>query len=211
MLSKTFGPLDVEARSGGSVPRLVRAGTVVDVYLDDQGLQPVIVTAPDGTTIPVLRVDGRSQIPEFGLITDDRDVLWVRVQGGPLTKVEANEPDIGPSITKEFSRGGALVVTNGTSRLPIVGGTFSIQSVLAMVGEAPVGADIIVDVKKNGTSVYSDPLGKPRIGVGTTASTEESHDATTVTSGDYLTVDINQVGSDNPGSDLVVAVQLQQQ
>lgn len=210
MLSKTFGPLDVESRTGGSVPRLVRAGTVVSVFRDEQGSIPANVALPDETPVPVLRVDGQSQVPEFGITEDDLDVVWLRIQGGPLTRVEANEPDTGPSITQTFSHGGVLTVTDGTSRLPILGGTYSVQSVLAMVGEAPQGADIIVDLKKNGTSIYGSQAAKPSILAGTTVTTGGNHEATEVTTGDYLTVDINQVGSTNPGSDLVVAVQLQQ-
>jgi hypothetical protein len=105
-----------------------------------------------------------------------------------------------------YSKQGVLSTAIGTMRLPI-DGTCTIVGVRLMAGTAPTGASIILDVNKNGTTIYTTQGNKPVIaasansgGPGTTP------DVTALAAGDYITVDIDQVGSSVPGSDLVVTV-----
>lgn len=107
-----------------------------------------------------------------------------------------------------FSRSGALTVSTGTFRYPIKGGTYTIDSVAAMVGTAPTGASLIVDVKKNGTTIYGTAGNRPTVAAGANAATVGAHSVTTTTTGDYLTVDITQIGSTVAGSDLTVVIRL---
>jgi len=108
-----------------------------------------------------------------------------------------------------FGYKGTLVVGTGTSRYPIKGGTFQIQTVAAMVGTAPTGASVIVDVNKNGSTIYGTQANRPTIAVSTNSATVGAHTATTVTDGDYLTIDVDQIGSTVAGADLVVVVRMQ--
>lgn len=108
-----------------------------------------------------------------------------------------------------FASSGALTVKVGTSRYPIKGGTFQIQTIAAMVNTAPTGAAAIVDVNKNGTSIYGTQSSRPTIAIGATSATVGAHTATTVVDGDFLTVDIDQIGSTVAGSDLVVIIRMQ--
>ena len=108
-----------------------------------------------------------------------------------------------------FTQAGVLTVKTGTTRFPIKGGTFQIQTVAAMVNTAPTGASVIVDVNKNGTTIYGTQANRPTIAVSATSATVGAHTATTVTDGDYLTVDIDQIGSTVAGSDLVVVIRMQ--
>lgn len=110
--------------------------------------------------------------------------------------------------TAAFSKAGALTVSTGTFRFPIKGGTYSIDSVAAMVGTAPTGASIIVDVKKNGVTIYGTAGNRPTIAAAANSATVGAHSVTSVTTGDYLTVDVAQIGSTVAGSDLTVAVRL---
>jgi hypothetical protein len=68
----------------------------------------------------------------------------------------------------------------------------------------PVGADLIVDVNRNGTTIFTTQSNRPKIldGGGSVPGTP---DVTILFSG-YLTVDVDQVGSTTPGSDITVAV-----
>lgn len=109
----------------------------------------------------------------------------------------------------QFSQQGTLSVKTGTSRYPIKGGTFQIQTVAAMVNTAPTGASVIVDVNKNGTTIYGTQSNRPTIAASGTSATVGSHNGTTVTDGDYITVDIDQIGSTVAGADLVVVVRMQ--
>lgn len=75
------------------------------------------------------------------------------------------------------------------------------------VGTAPVGADVIVDLNLDGTTIFTDQANRPRILSGQTVSGETTLlDVTAVAKGQYLTADIDQIGSTVPGADLTVTV-----
>ena len=105
-----------------------------------------------------------------------------------------------------FFKTGVLTVTTGTLRLPI-DGTYTIVGTRLMVGTAPTGAALIVDINKNGTTIYSTQANRPSIAAGANAGGPGvTPDVATLAVGDYLTVDIDQVGSTVAGSDLTVSV-----
>jgi hypothetical protein len=110
-----------------------------------------------------------------------------------------------PPLT--YSIWGALETGEGT--FPIfndTGRTWTILAVRASVGTAPVGSSVIVDVNKNGTSIFGDQLERPAIAPGNNTSKSTGMTVTTVDDGEYLTVDIDQIGSTQSGSDLVVQI-----
>lgn len=113
-----------------------------------------------------------------------------------------------PRENAPFTQPGTLAVKTGTARFPIHGGTYAIDTILAMVGTAPTGASIVIDIKKNGVSIYGTPANRPTIAAGSNSATVGAHTATTVTTGDYLTVDIVSVGSTIAGADLVAHIRL---
>lgn len=105
-----------------------------------------------------------------------------------------------------FFKTGVLTTTTGTQRLPI-DGTYTIVGTRLMVGTAPTGASLIVDVNKNGTTIYTTQGNRPSIAAASNAGGPgTAPDVTTLAAGDYLTVDIDQVGSSVAGSDLTVSV-----
>lgn len=106
----------------------------------------------------------------------------------------------GPIFTME----GDLVTKVGTLKWKNRGNS-TIDAVLLVVGEAPIGANIIVDVNKNGTTLFS--TGKPTILDGETDNGSGSVPSSTLlVDGDEITVDIDQVGSSTSGSDLTVEI-----
>lgn len=113
-----------------------------------------------------------------------------------------------PALPAVFSLDGISYVKTGLLRFPVVGGTYTIEAVTATVATAPTGASLIVDVRKNGTTIYSGGTGRPAIAVSTNSANGGTPSTTSVTSGDYLTVDVAQVGSTVAGADLVVIVHL---
>lgn len=100
---------------------------------------------------------------------------------------------------------GTLVVGAGTSRVYFVSAA-TITNVIASVGTQPTGASIIFDVKKNGSTIFTTTANRPTITVGTNADLSSVPDVTTVSSGDYFTVDIIQVGSITAGADAIIQV-----
>lgn len=108
----------------------------------------------------------------------------------------------GPSATYElsFSLPGALSVGTGVMRWYITRPTV-IVSVSATVSTAPTGASIIFDVNKNGTSIFTS---NPSIAQNAFTSFNNIPTTTLLAVNDYLTVDVDQIGSIIGGSDAVI-------
>jgi len=86
-------------------------------------------------------------------------------------------------------------------------GNGEIVDVIVAIDTAPTGADLIVDVNVEGTSVWATQGAQPTIAAGSTKSVVTFPDASAVlVDGDIITVDIDQVGSATPGSNLTVLI-----
>jgi len=114
------------------------------------------------------------------------------------------------SRTHLFSNTGTLVVVAGTHRLYNDSGTsLTIQSVRASVGGAPAGQSVIVDININGTTIFTTQANRPTIAAaGNTSGKITNMDVTSISSGNYLTVDVDQVGTTTAGTDLSVQVEV---
>jgi hypothetical protein len=87
--------------------------------------------------------------------------------------------------------------------------TGSISKAFISAKTAPVGSALIVDIKKNGTSIWNvTPANRLQLASGATTGTQTSFDATTVTSGDVFSIDVVQVGSTTAGQDITVQLLL---
>ena len=106
-----------------------------------------------------------------------------------------------------FSITGAVAVATGKSRIYLEG-AYVVETVRAAVNTAPTGAALVVDVNKNGTTIYTDQSNRPSIAAGTNSATGNDPAVTTLAAGDYLTVDVDQVGSTAAGADLTVTVRV---
>ena len=106
-----------------------------------------------------------------------------------------------------FSVTGIVAVATGKSRIYLEG-DYVIETVRAAVHTTPSGAAIVVDLNKNGSTVYTDQANRPSIAVGTNSATGNNPALTTLAAGDYLTVDVDQVGSSAAGADLTVTVRV---
>jgi hypothetical protein len=105
-----------------------------------------------------------------------------------------------------FTVPGTLSVGTGRAKFYIPG-PITLGNVRASVGIAPTGADITIDVNKNGTTVFTTQVNRPKIFAGQTLVSTSTPNITEFTTGDYITVDIDTVGSFNPGSDLTVQIE----
>jgi hypothetical protein len=105
-----------------------------------------------------------------------------------------------------FTVPGTLSVGAGRAKFYIPG-PITLGNVRASVGTAPTGGDLVVDVNKNGTTVFTNQLSRPTFFPGQALVSTSTPNITTLTTGDYLTVDIDSVGSLNPGSDLTVQIE----
>jgi hypothetical protein len=106
-----------------------------------------------------------------------------------------------------FSQGGTLTTGTGQFRLyNRSGATRTIQTVTASVGTAPTGASILIDVNKNGTTIFTTQSNRPTIAASGFEDESGAPDVTSWAAGDYLTIDIDQVGSTIAGANLTVTV-----
>jgi hypothetical protein len=63
-----------------------------------------------------------------------------------------------------------------------------------------------VDANINGTTVFTTQANRPQIAAGATSGNSTTLDVTSWTVGQYLSVDIDGIGSGTPGSNLVVEI-----
>lgn len=154
----------------------------VDVYLDTAALVRIGISRP---SLPEEFIDDIA-------IGDPEEQV-------PVAPVQ--------TITMEFD--GALVAAESGKRY-YINEDCTIVGVRASVATAPTGQDAIIDVHKNGTSIWtSAPGNRPSIVASTFTGTSGAPDSTSLVEDDYLQFVIDQVGSGVAGSDLVVQVLVQ--
>lgn len=82
-----------------------------------------------------------------------------------------------------------------------------IDEVFVHAGVAPVGAALIVDVNDDGATVFTTQANRPQIADGANDATSGAADGGIAIAKDsVITVDVDQVGSTTPGSDLFVSI-----
>lgn len=97
--------------------------------------------------------------------------------------------------------------TVGTMKQEIVmgsGGT--ITDVRAYIETAPTGSTFVVDLMKNGVTMFTTSGNRPTIAAGANASSTTLPDVVAFAAGDRLRIDVIQVGSTVAGSNLACTV-----
>lgn len=151
------------------------------------------------------------------------DVPCVNIITGPGIGVILGEA--GGDAVLTFSAGkevgfalpGTLTVAAGAGPYPV---TYParVTGVVVRVGTAPTGtvsspiagASLVCDVNKNGSSVFTTQANRPRVAefgfLSPTAVPDTA--AATLVAGDWLTVDVDYIGSTIAGANLTAIVQL---
>lgn len=107
--------------------------------------------------------------------------------------------------TATFKLGTVLIGTGATRLYNDTGGTWTLLSVRASVESAPSGGSVIIDLNKNGTTVFTTQANRPTItSTNLTSGKVTAIDVTSVADGDYLTVDVDTTTS--PAAQLTVTV-----
>jgi hypothetical protein len=89
-----------------------------------------------------------------------------------------------------------------TNHVPLTASGY-FQSLYAIVKSAPAGDDIVFGVNKNGVAIQSSKIIIPD---GNTSGSSTDFSVSTFLVGDYLSIDIDQVGSATAGSDATVVL-----
>lgn len=122
-------------------------------------------------------------------------------------KVNTNFTNINNVLRPSFGFGivGGLATGTNQTLAWIVPQNMTIIKAYAYVKTAPTGASILVDLNVNGTSIWNTTQAN-RLAIAATAQTgsQTSFDTTSLSEGDILTLDIDQVGSTVTGSDITI-------
>lgn len=110
-----------------------------------------------------------------------------------------------------YSAAGAVAVGAGKARfVNDTGVSVLLSNVSVHAGTAPTGAALIVDVNRNGTTVFTDQTKRPQLAAGATDGSSVPALAggaqAVLAPNDVVTIDVDQVGSTVAGSDLTVVV-----
>lgn len=125
--------------------------------------------------------------------------------GGGGDTIITNAPACEPYLV---SRNGNLTVVTGILEV-VMSTSYDLVSIKARVVTPSSGTSIILNVNKNGASIFSNPAHRPTITAGGHNSATTVPTLTFATN-DYLSVDIDQVGSGTAGADLVVVIRVRE-
>lgn len=100
---------------------------------------------------------------------------------------------------------GDLFLTTGIISC-VIGTGRTISKVRLAIGSAPTGSSVIIDIHKNGVTMFTTQGNRPTIVASATSGVSITPDITTLAEGDVLTIDIDQVGSTLTGTGLAITV-----
>lgn len=106
-----------------------------------------------------------------------------------------------------FAISGDLTVHTGKFRIyNLTGGALTISKVHIAADTAPTGQAVIVDINENGTTIFTTQANRPQIAAGSNTGQTTTIDDASWADGNYLTMDVDQIGSGTAGADLTVTV-----
>jgi hypothetical protein len=164
-----------------------------------------------GTGTTPARSDHTHGREGFGAVTAQTSYGAASANGAATTVARSDHAHGTPPLpytVLAFSQAGTVTVGVGKARIYNDSGrTLTIQAVRASAGTAPTGASLIVDINKDGTTIFTTQGNRPAIAAGTNTSGKVTNmDVTTIADGSYFSVDVDQVGSTVAGSDLTVQI-----
>lgn len=115
------------------------------------------------------------------------------------------------SSSVPFTMVGPLVIKIGNGFFPIHTGVWKVAAISATVSIAPLGQSVIVDIKRNGVSIFSDPADRVTLAPGVDLVLAGVWDDLSYIGGvDRISVDVVQVGSPGTtGDTLIVSILLE--
>lgn len=154
-------------------------------------------THTNSTTLAALSTSGSDLL--FGVdVVKTGSITWDEITG---------KPDISGSKPQAISFYIDDVLAVETKSVTFLAHTaLTIQSVIMCVDTAPVGSNIIVDINKNGTTIFTTEANRPTITAGTDTSVSVVPDVVSIIAGDKISVDIDAVGSTTAGENLSITI-----
>jgi len=88
---------------------------------------------------------------------------------------------------------------------------YTIDKVFIAVDVAPLNQALVVDVEKDGVTIFTDQGKRPSIAAAANTDESDTPDVTALVAGSYLTYSVDQVGTGTVGADLTVHVRCKQE
>jgi hypothetical protein len=155
------------------------------------------------TGIVVLDADDVGAVPASA----STEILYGTDEAG--AEVTYTIQDVTGDTVTTFTDGrNVLTAGNGSARwINRQAQTYRIVGAWVTAGIVPTGADIIVDVNLNGTTIYTTQGNRPTVPATTNGGAiSATPDVTALAPGDYITVDIDQIGSTIAGGNITVGL-----
>lgn len=210
-LSTTYIPTSQKGIANG-VATLDATGLVPPSQLPPSAGTPDATTTAKGVVQLAGDLGGSAASPTVPGLANKVDASLLGVASGVATLDASGHLNAAQSLPKvlTYSLNSTIYVKTGGIRLyNDSGSTWTILGVRASVGTAPTGSSIIIDIKINGTTIFTTAANRPTIPAsGNTSGNVTSMDVAAIASGSYFTVDIVQVGSTTAGGDLCVQIQV---
>jgi len=106
-----------------------------------------------------------------------------------------------------FTVEGAISVDSNPLRIyNNFGENKTISEVFLSIDTPPTDASILVDVNKDATTIFTNQANRPSIAAGANTGNTTTVDVPTWADGEYLTMDVDQIGSGTAGSYLTVHI-----
>ncbi|QKW17382.1 hypothetical protein HUT12_23225 [Verrucosispora sp. NA02020] len=185
----------------------VSAGVTVTFWSDEQGGTQYtdLLDADSQATNSVTLADGsgvraRGQIPPFWG-PDGITRMWAQAGSNPRAlMVTTDAADIRPdpgTVLPPLSLSGTVTTGVGVHRLyNDTAAVWRLAAVRVSAGTGPASGSVIIDVNRNGTTVYPTQANRPAIGTGQTTSGKNTlAEVTEIGINDYLTVDVDSAGT----------------
>jgi len=165
--------------------RIDTTAVIERVRLQEQGADPANPSA--GYVYLYVKTDG------LYIVQDDGTVI------GPFSA--------GGWRFYTFTVSGELTVDPNPIRITnLTGDTLTISEVYLAVNTAPTGAAVIVDVHKDGVTIFTNQAHRPQIAATAFDGSTTTIDVDAWASMSYLQIDVDQIGSTLPGEDLTVTI-----
>lgn len=116
------------------------------------------------------------------------------------------------SVNRAFAWHISGTLGTGTNNGPryVAPQALTIVKVWLIVRTAPTGAAILIDINKNGSTIWSSQGNRATIAISGTTGNTTTFNTTALAAGDYLDLDLDQVGSTIAGVDLTVVLETSQ-
>ena len=165
----------------------------------------------DDTMLPA--IGGAITVQEQDGVPTVADVTTIKVTNGTLT-------DEGGGVVSINTGGGAgaprMVIFTFSGDLAVgaspfriynpLGVSVTISKVFLAASTAPTGAAIIADIHKDATTIFTNQAHRPQIAAAANTGETTTIDVATWAAGEYLTAEIDQIGSGTAGANLVVHI-----